>query len=328
LQQEILRPKINLISFSSQALWALIKPVIVSSTNTNVSMALSKHIEMMLSGPSSDTAPSRVSIDFPILKDDLNIGITNTVYLGNKYLSRFNKLWLSRVKYFMQGYKYYFENDVLINPTPEFAYYLGWMWGDGCCFHKGNVFQSRLELQEQDSLEIVDFFESFCLPAKLIRQRNGRKKTISINLYDKVLGLFLEQNDYEIKSSCSPEKILLFLPDNLHQFWFRGFFEADGHASFREQSIKGYMLSKIEFYASYNQNWDFLYKFLSKGNINPKIIKRTRNCGSSSIASFCKQSEVNSFINLVYSDLPEIQLKRKVKILMNMKKYINRNFSC
>ena len=62
-------------------------------------MALSKHMEMMLSGPSSDTAPSRVSIDFPILKDDLNIGITNTVYLENEYLSRFNKPWATFVKF-------------------------------------------------------------------------------------------------------------------------------------------------------------------------------------------------------------------------------------
>jgi hypothetical protein len=29
----------------------------------------------------------------------LNIGITNTVYLGNKYLSRFNKPWATFIKF-------------------------------------------------------------------------------------------------------------------------------------------------------------------------------------------------------------------------------------
>jgi len=221
--------------------------------------------------------------------------------------------------------KYLFDFNVINAPTPEFAYYLGWMWGDGCCRHrqKGSSYQQSLEIQREDGMEIVEFFETFCSPSKIFRHRTGRKPTINIKLYDQVLGKFLQEYDYEEKSVKSPEKILNFLSPDLHEYWFRGFFEADGHASFREQSIKGYMLSKIEFYAPINQDWNFLKEFLATKNINLKIIMRKRVSGDSSIAHFCKQEEVKSFINLTYSNKIDMKLERKSKTLNKMLQYIN-----
>lgn len=218
--------------------------------------------------------------------------------------------------------KYIFDFNVIENPTPEFAYYLGWMWGDGACRHKGLGYQQSLEVQESDGLEIVKFFETFCKPSKRFRHRKGRKPTIIINLYDFILGKFLEENDYEEKSQKPPTKILNFLPIELHEYWFRGFFEADGHASFKEQSVKGYMLSSIEFYAPINQDWEFLQNFLAKNGIKMKSSKRERNTGSSSIAGFSQQPQIIKFIDSVYSNNSSICLSRKYKTLMEMKNYI------
>lgn len=219
--------------------------------------------------------------------------------------------------------KYLFDFNVIHNPTPEFAYYLGWMWGDGFCRHKESSYQQSLEIQQEDGIEIVEFFESFCSPSKTFRHRAGRRPTINIRLYDQILGKFLQEYDYEEKSVKSPTKILKFLSPQLHEYWFRGFFEADGHASFREQSIKGYMLSKIEFYAPVHQDWDFLKEFLSTKNINLKITTRKRVSGNSSTAHFGKQEEVKSFINLIYSNKTNMKLKRKSKILNKILQYIN-----
>lgn len=218
--------------------------------------------------------------------------------------------------------KYLFNSNVIENPTPEFAYYLGWMWGDGACRHKGRAYQQSLEVQESDGLEIVSFFEAFCKPSKSFRHRQGRKPTISIKIYDHILGKFLEENDYEEKSQKTPTKILNFLPIEFHEYWFRGFFEADGHASFREQSIKGYMLSLIEFYGPINQDWGFLRDFLTNNGIQMKNIKRERESGSSSVAGFCQQPQIIKFIDSVYYKTPSMCLSRKYKTLMEMKNYI------
>jgi hypothetical protein len=218
--------------------------------------------------------------------------------------------------------KYIFDFNVIKNPTPEFAYYLGWMWGDGTCRHRVNGYSQSLEIQEADGLEIVKFFETFCKPSKRFRHRKGRKPTIIVNLYDFILGKFLEENDYEEKSQKPPTKILNFLPIELHEYWFRGFFEADGHASFREQTTKGYMLSTIQFYAPINQDWQFLQDFLIKNGIQMKNSKRKRDCGSSSIAGFSQQPQIIKFIDSVYSNNSFICLSRKYKTLMEMKNYI------
>jgi hypothetical protein len=218
--------------------------------------------------------------------------------------------------------KYIFDFNVIENPTPEFAYYLGWMWGDGTCRHRVNGYGQSLEIQELDGLEIVNFFETFCKPSKKFRHRKGRKPTISINLYDFILGKFLEENDYEKKSQKPPTKILNFLPIELHEYWFRGFFEADGHASFREQTIKGYMASVIEFYAPFNQNWDFLREYLFKSGIEIKTATRQRLSGNSSCASISKQDYIIKFTNCVYANKISMSLSRKYKTLMEMKNYI------
>lgn len=218
--------------------------------------------------------------------------------------------------------KYLFDFKVIKNPTPEFAYYLGWMWGDGTCRHKTNSYRQSLEIQKEDGLEIVKFFETFCTPSKTFRHRKNRKPTMNISLYDQILGQFLKENDYEEKSKKSPTKILNFLPLELHEYWFRGFFEADGHASFREQTIKGYMLSVIQFYAPIHQDWEFLSNFLNKKNIEIKISKRERKSGQSSTASFCKKDQVLKFIECIFSKNIYMALQRKYQILMKMKNYI------
>jgi hypothetical protein len=218
--------------------------------------------------------------------------------------------------------KYIFDHKILENPTAEFAYYLGWMWGDGTCRHKINTYKQSLEIQKEDGLEIVKFFESFCRPSKRFRHRIGRKPTMIISLYDQILGSFLKENGYEEKSQKPPIKILNYLPESLHEYWFRGFFEADGHASFREQTKKGYMLSIVEFYAPFNQNWDFLREYLFKSGIEIKTTTRQRPSGNSSCASMSKQDYVIKFINCVYSNKISMSLSRKHETLVEMKNYI------
>lgn len=200
---------------------------------------------------------------------------------------------------------YSFDEDVLKTPTPEFAYFLGWAWSDGYLSNRA----FSIEIISDDGDEVFDHFKTFCSFKPFYRrQREGRHRTSRMHICNMKLVNFLKSHDYRIKSHTRPDSILNYLPAELVQFWLRGFFEGDGSLLISKQSLGDYLGFRMEFYGPIDQDWGFLENITNEPF---KIIKRTRDCGSSSIASLGVATKINKIGSFLYSSRNDIKLSRK-----------------
>ena len=168
--------------------------------------------------------------------------------------------------------------------SPEFAYALGFLWGDGYLREK----KCRRYCLHYPVVHIIrEDFESikYCFRAlgkwkvRFIkpRKRQPKEQVMSI-LYDKSMGKFLFDNDYKIKSQASPTKILSNIPDRLRHYWWRGFFDADGcfYISKDKKCIQ------FSFAGSFDQDWSATSILLTELNVKYKASKREVKTGRSS----------------------------------------------
>lgn len=210
---------------------------------------------------------------------------------------------------------YTFDEDVLKTPTPEFAYFLGWAWADGYLSDRS----VGMEIVSDDADEIFDHFKTFCSFKAYHRQRQGRRKTSSMSICDMKLVNFLKNHNYKIKSHTNPDSILNFLPKQLTQFWLRGFFEGDGSLFIRKQSLGDYLVFKMEFYGPIDQDWEFL-KNITKEPF--KITKRTRDSGSSSIATLNVATKIDKIAGFLYGSRKDMKLSRKFCKFFTLSNYL------
>jgi hypothetical protein len=203
---------------------------------------------------------------------------------------------------------YYFNENVIKNPTPEFCYFLGWIWADGHLSKNG----LSLEILHEDAKDILPFFQKFCKPSLHERHRINRRKTLSIYIGKSILFDFLKIHNYFNKSNNPPNSILNYIPKRLKEFWYRGFFEGDGHISLTKQSTGFFISSSVEVYGPIDYDWSFWHDFLKENKIQFKTKKRIRLTGKSSIVSFSKQKDIITFFKAIYSLDKEMSLKRKM----------------
>lgn len=195
--------------------------------------------------------------------------------------------------------------------SPEFCYYLGYLWADGFIDRNPVGYGIYLEIQEEDGLSILDNLLSIMLFSIKKRQRPGRKPSLTFSINSKVIKNFLFQNDYQNKSIASADKILSLIPESLKHYWFRGYFDGDGNFSVINQTVDNkFKRFEISCYGSYNQNWTFIEKQLNDLNIQYKIIKRVRSSGLSSLVLIGKRRDVIKFGKFLYQG-KDFGLKRK-----------------
>lgn len=219
--------------------------------------------------------------------------------------------------------KYTFNSEVLSNPTPEFSYFLGWMWGDGHC-RRGSSYRIFLEIEQNDMNEILPHFLTFSQPSISSRCRGDHLKVQTLfALYDFHLGEFLFKMDYPVKSKVSADKILDFLPKNLHEFWFRGFFEADGCISLIKQTKSNHFFPNCNISGPFDVDWSFLSNFLNEHLITFKIRRDVKIIGRTSSVYFQNQDGVKKFKKAIYSSNLNMSLSRKLKIFNKCLEYFS-----
>lgn len=204
------------------------------------------------------------------------------------------------------------ENKFINCDSPEVAYLLGFIYGDGYLYHKDGTNQHtiRIECVKEDLLTLENVFFSVGKWTKYYLYRKNRKPALGFTTCNKKLFKYLESKGYTNKSS-KPHIILNDMKDDFKKYWVRGFFDADGCIY-----VKG-RIHQVTFSSSYNQDWSILEKYFNEIGIKSSIKKCLTKTGNHSYLRFCSKKSVNIFFNLIYDDL-EFGLKRKKDKFLNI----------
>ena len=195
--------------------------------------------------------------------------------------------------------------------SAESAYMLGLIWADGYIHKrkKAKGYSVGIEMIKEDLAPLIDIFSRY-FPWKIYsRCRAGRKPQIAFSATNKPFYEFLQSNDYITKSFESPNKIIQYIPEPLHKYWWRGYFDGDGCLYIKEKGS----LYQLSFTSSYDQNWSFVGKFCEDLNIKHNAIKRmvTNRGHSYSQIVITKRKFVYEAMYYIYKDKPHIGIKRK-----------------
>lgn len=216
----------------------------------------------------------------------------------------------------------YFKID-----SKEKAYILGLLWGDGNLV-KGYKDDKYLgfTMIKKDFEEIKKFFKSFEEKTKwkvYFRKRTDKtrnyKDSVDCRLHDKILTKFLILFDFDKKSTANIDKILKIIPENLLNYWWRGYLDADGCLTVRSGSGS----HGINFSSNYEQDWGGHESFLNlKFKIKPSIYRTVSlKQHKHSCLVVRKYTELLTFLNYIYKDYDknEMGLKRKYKKYLKIK---------
>ncbi len=226
----------------------------------------------------------------------------------------------------------FFEQFLNINSS-NVAYFLGFLWADGSIKGKNGI---AIEIANCDAQELKELFNNigFWQIRHRQRQKNGKpfgKLMTCYSITDKRLTDFLKENDYENKSTFSPNKILSKIPKNLHPAFWRGYCDGDGTVVCSPQAKKQDL--QIMFSSSYDQNWlalqSFLMEFCFAYNVSLYCRKKTNGKEHKSSCLFLRgtRREKLKFLELIYSD-EEIGLKRKASQLPIIKEFVENSKDC
>jgi hypothetical protein len=224
--------------------------------------------------------------------------------------------------------KYKIDHNKIINPDSlEACYLLGILWGDGYIARDRSYNKVILRLVAEDFIKIKYIFDYFGLWARNNRKAyENHKEQLGVSTSNKPLFLFLEENDYLIKSIASPTKILSLIPNDLKYMWWRGYSDADGcftHSS--NLRYKNYNLA-----GRYDADWKSSEEIFQKLNCNYKIILKVtkskynnKDHRSSTVNLWSNKSLIN-WINFIYPNIEydNFGLERKFDKACNIRNYI------
>lgn len=200
---------------------------------------------------------------------------------------------------------------MIIKENPQFAYFLGWMYSDGCITkdRRCNSKTVKIHINKKDSEvlncfdEIIDWSKGFDSEKYItLRKNNLEFAEILENKYG-----VLQRKSYENKDNLHFPK----LSKELYQYFLRGLFDGDGSYSIVNNNpsiihIGFITVSKTFIYE--------LQAFLQKINIESKIkieIPNKIRKQTAYILRIRKKSEVKKFIEFVFADKLEYSLQRK-----------------
>ena len=203
------------------------------------------------------------------------------------------------------------KSNLIIISQPEEAYTLGFMWGDGYLNHpvKTQCCYPYIGIEKNDFDSLLKTFCSIGKWRVYYRKRINRKEQGECLLCDNKWGFFLRNNDYENKSTVSPSKILIHIPDHLKMFWWRGYVDADGCFYLGKTRTRQFSLA-----GSFEQDWSEFEKLLCSLGISKYSIKRRvqNKKSKSSIVGIFNQLDIEKLGNYLYGNEPlKIGLKRK-----------------
>ncbi len=181
--------------------------------------------------------------------------------------------------------------------TKETAYVMGILWADGWVQNK-NDYSINIKLIKEDFISILPIFNTLGVWKQYEYYPKNRKPTIQLRCSGKSLVDVFLSFGYHNKSYLSASEIISKIPSELKKYWWRGYFDGDGH-------IHATHPYRIEFASAWNQDWSFLpHEF-------PFKITITKGKHSYSKATLCSITEIVKFGNFMWSDWDGIGLLRK-----------------
>lgn len=213
------------------------------------------------------------------------------------------------------------NEDYFINcKTPESAYILGYLWGDGYLTkrtpHKKQQWGMKLECVKVDIDEIRPLFTDSGKWYYGTRHPKDRQEQALLGAYNKKLYEYFELYGYRDKSRIAPI-ILDNIPKKLHHYWWRGYSDADGCIYIhKERRLVQYSVG-----STYEQDWSVYLSLLDSIKARYRIQKMIRPNGNrySIITVSSKQSVVN-LCNYFYSG-KQFGLSRKLEKFNLIKEY-------
>ncbi len=227
--------------------------------------------------------------------------------------------WLSSVIINMNNAK-----DFDFSWTPEFVYFLGFLWGDGWLYHsKPFNYNISIEIVKDDLDEILPTLRTISDWTVSYRHRDGRRETGTATLSRKVLFDWLGLHNYRSKNLDA--KIVNKIPEELKGYWLRGLIDADGCFQFKDQSEckytgKDYKSCSLSIYGPIDQDWTSIIGIFNLIGVKTTIKKRVRATGSSSEIILSRRRDLILLNDFVYSG-KDLGLKRKKKIMEEIVAY-------
>ena len=231
---------------------------------------------------------------------------------NNLKISKINGIGLEIPKF-----KYNLDFSRLFeNINEKLAYWIGFFWADGTVNRHTSMV---IEIIKEDGESLKKLFLDIFPFVITERKRKNKKAQITFRVNNKTVGNLLESLGKYPKSCESHEKIMKYLGDKrLQIFFLRGLIDGDG--SFYWNDEKKY--AQFTLASNYNQNWDYLLKFLE--DFNPFISKDINLNGKSSVLRITGRTNIINLIKFLEYETNELGLKRKNDYALNiLKKYDN-----
>lgn len=191
--------------------------------------------------------------------------------------------------------------------SPEIVYLLGLIWADGHVENNPNAYKISFTLLKTDFDNISDALVrtgEWIVKSYTPKCKSRNNKEISkAYVCSKEICRFFVENDYEIKSTVSPDKILSKIPENLRHYWWRGYFDGDGWMGKDRLSIT----------SSKTQDWSFVHKLGDMLKIKFRVCVHLNGNGGYSMVVLSNKKDRMKFCEYIYLNWDErsVGLKRK-----------------
>lgn len=199
--------------------------------------------------------------------------------------------------------------------TPRQSYTLGFLWGDGH-LHKADPtkgrYYAKIEIVKKDYDKVGKLFRCFGKWSEKTRQRRIGKATTYATCFDGIFGAFLKLNKYDQKSKISPSKILASMPNDLHEYFWRGFIDSDGCFGFNNG--QGY----FQITGDHNQDWYDFEKLLMRLGIKYTLKRILYYNGNTSRISVYYRDGIIALGRFIYKNHLNILLPRKYKKFLSI----------
>jgi len=205
-------------------------------------------------------------------------------------------------------------NDFINIKKPEIAYFLGYVWSDGTLTKSisGNYLAISISIQYKDYNNIKHIFKKVGnLKVVPFYHAVNNKKFARITIQDGILAKLLYRYDFHIKSYVAPTKILNNISPEIHNYFWLGLFDGDGHISKNKYFLK--ITSRIDY------DWEEHFKLCKLLNIQKCYITKserkqpTGKISHGSEFTITNLPEILKFCQYIYVNYnyDNIGLKRK-----------------
>lgn len=208
---------------------------------------------------------------------------------------------------------YKLDLDYWLNfDNPIACYFLGLFWADGSVEYytnkHGEIYGRMTMILVKDDFEDVIGHLQKDQWSLGVRHPKDRQTVLQCRTSNHNYIRFLVENDYHIKSGASANKILSKIPDYLKHYWWRGYFDGDGHFGFKKGNKYGFGFS-----ACLGQDWSFGEELMKQLGVAYFISKRETAKGNSSELLVNNFDGVVKFANFIYDGYESdgLGLKRK-----------------